>query len=233
MDASFMFACKTPGGLQPYLDRQAINQGALENWGLELFWLDDPVEVFFLHIQGSARLKLDDGTMARVSYAAKTGHPYTAIGKTLIDNGALDRGGVSMDSIKTWLANNPEKMGEVMETNASYIFFQEVSHPDPEAGPVAAAGVPLTPGRSLAVDHRIHTFGTPVFVKTKMPRSRDTRPHCRLMIAQDTGSAIVGPARGDIFVGSGENAGKIAGAIADNACFTLLVPRSKTARPGS
>ncbi|MCF6321089.1 MAG: MltA domain-containing protein [Rhizobiaceae bacterium] len=224
MDEYFAFGRKTPGGIVEYYDRAHIGQGALDNKGLELFWLESPVDVFFIHIQGSARLLLDDNSSQRVSYAAKSGHPYTPIGKILIDKGELKIKDVTMQSIRKWLNDNPSKSDELMSHNRSYIFFKTTSAPDAHFGPIAAAGVPLTQNRSLAVDHKQHTFGTPIWVETDSPINSDKKPLSRLMIAQDTGSAIVGPQRGDYFCGSGDSAGEVAGRIKHAASMTLLVP---------
>lgn len=229
IDPYFMFAREKGGKLFPFYDRHEINSGVLDGRGLEIFWLKDPVDCFFLHIQGSARLALPDGTIQRVSYAAKTGHPFTAIGKYLVTIGAIALEDVTMGSIDQWLRDNPGRMMEVMEQNQSYIFFQETNQPDGDLGPVAAAGVALTSGCSLAVDHKLHTFGTPIFISSSHSIPGENRPISRLMIAQDTGSAIVGPARGDIFVGSGKRAGDIAGAIKFDAEFIALLPHDQAA----
>lgn len=227
MDPYFMFARENGGSLIPYYDRHEINSGALDGRGLEMFWLKDPVDCFFLHIQGSARLSLPDGTVKRVSYTAKTGHPFTAIGKTLVTIGEIALKDVTMGSIEQWLRENPGRMMEVMEQNQSYIFFQETHQPDPGLGPIAAAGVALTPGSSLAIDHKLHTFGTPIFVSSDQAMPGEKLPISRLMIAQDTGSAIVGPARGDIYVGSGIDAGQIAGSVKFGTEFIALLPRDQ------
>ena len=231
MDPYFMFARKEGDKLLPYHDRHAINQGVLDERGLEIFWLKDPVDCFFLHIQGSARLVLQNGTIQRISYAAKSGHPFTAIGKHLVTIGEIVLEDVTMSSIEKWLRDNPGRMMEVMEQNQSYIFFQETDQPDSLSdlglGPIAAAGVALTAGSSLAIDHKLHTFGTPIFVSSSHPIPGDAHPISRLMIAQDTGSAIVGPARGDIFIGSGMSAGEIAGSIKFAAEFIVLLPRNQ------
>ena len=228
MAPDFFFARKTASGLTEYHDRAAIEDGALDGLGLELFWCKSRIELFFVQIQGSARLCLPDGSLERISYDGKTGHPFTAIGRLLIERGELVAETVSMQKIRAWLETHPNEAPALMQENRSYIFFQTVDHPKPELGPVAAAGVPLTPMRSLAVDHRLHTFGTPVFVETAKPLPSHEAPFASLMIAQDTGSAIVGPARGDLFIGSGIKAGEIAGAIKHSARFTVLLPR-----PGS
>lgn len=214
-------------GYQAFPDRQSIMTGALEGQGLELAYLADPVDVFFIHIQGSARLAMTDGSVQRINFAGKSGHAYTPIGRTLVQQGAMELEDVTMDSLRGWLqAAQPEERQSVLATNRSYIFFTLNEDDAPDTGPTAAAGVPLTPGRSLAVDRHLHTFGTPVFVTSDDALPGDSEPLNRLMIAQDTGSAIVGPARGDIFVGSGDEAGRIAGQVNQPVSFTILVPRA-------
>jgi membrane-bound lytic murein transglycosylase A len=222
LDASFRFARATSAGLIEHPDRGAIMAGALAGRGLELVYLRDPIDAFFVHVQGAARIRLTDGTSMRVTYAAKSGHPYTAIGKVLIEMGALKPGRVTMAAIRAWLAAHPLEAAGVMAKNRSFIFFREAPVADDTAGPIAAAKVPLTAGRSLAVDRLIHTFHAPVFIETTLPDGSAWR---RLMIAQDTGSAIVGPARGDIFFGSGDAAGEIAGAMQRRGRFFVLMPR--------
>lgn len=216
----------TDRGFQAFPDRGAIMAGALEGQGLELVYLEDPVDAFFIHIQGSARLAMTDGSLQRVNFAGKSGHRYTPIGRTLVDRGAMALEDVTMDSLRAWLqAASQEDRDAVLATNRSFIFFSIAEDFDPDAGPVAAAGVPLTPGRSLAVDRHLHTFGTPVFITSDVALPQSDEPLNRLMIAQDTGSAIVGPSRGDIFIGSGEEAGRIAGAVNQPVRYTLLVPK--------
>jgi membrane-bound lytic murein transglycosylase A len=224
MDPSFMFARRTTGGFAEYFDRPAIEAGALSGQGLELAWIESPVDGFFIHIQGSARLLMPEGEVWRISYAAKSGHPFTPIGAWLVANGQLTREEVTMDSIRQWLLADPVRARELMNRNRSFIFFQRTVQENPDLGPVAAAGVALTPGRSLAIDHRLHTFSTPIFVKTRENLPQQSAQFRRLMIAQDTGSAIIGPARGDIFIGSGREAGSVAGAIKHAADFVLLMP---------
>jgi len=215
------FARATPAGLAEYFDRREIEAGALAGRDLELVWLADPIDAFFIHIQGSARVSLPDGQVMRVTFDGKSGQPYTPIGRVLIDRGALAAADVTMATIRSWLAAHPDEAPAVMAANRSFIFFREAAVDDPQLGPVAAAGVPLTPGRSLAVDRTLHTFGSPVWVETSAPDG----PFRRLMFAEDTGSAIVGAARGDIFFGSGEGAAAIAGAMKSKGRFVLFVPR--------
>ncbi len=224
LDHSYAFGRQTGGGIVEYFDRGQIEKGALAGRNLELFWLEDPVDVFFVHIQGSARLTLEDGSRVRLSYAAKTGHPYTAIGKILVERGEMRLDAVDMQSIRRWIMDNPARCTELLACNRSYIFFKQTRQQQPETGPVAAAGVALTAGRSLAVDRKLHTFGTPFWVETKQNFVYDCKPFSKLLIAQDTGSAIIGPERGDLFVGTGENAGNIAGRLKLPASMTVLVP---------
>lgn len=213
---------RADGTVGPYPDRAAITNGWLEGRDLEIAYVEDPVDVFFAHIQGAARLKFADGATARISYAGKSGHPFTAIGRLLIERGEIAPAEIGMASIRRWLARDPKRGQDLMNENRSYIFFRETVDEDPLDGPVAAAKVPLTAGRSIAVDRLLHTFGTPVFVRAD---SVNGEPWARLMVAQDTGSAIVGPARGDLFMGSGEDAGALAGNVRSAADFYLLVPK--------
>jgi membrane-bound lytic murein transglycosylase A len=233
MDASYVFGRLMSGGVEPYLDRQAIDQGGLHGQGLEIAWAKSKVDVFFVHVQGAARLRYRDGRMGRITYSAKAGHPFSAIGRLLIDLGEITRADISMQSIRTWLALHPDRVDEILWHNRSYIFFQEMPPADAETGPVAAAKVPLIAGRSLAVDRMIHTFGFPFFVRSEGLRHLDQgKPFQRLMLALDTGSAIVGPARGDIFTGSGDAAGELAGTVRNDADFTILIPNKAAARFG-
>ncbi len=215
----------TDTGFEAFPDREAIMGGALDGQGLELVYLKSSIDVFFIHIQGSARLAMTDGSVQRVNFAGKSGHAYTPIGRTLIERGDMALEDITMDRLRAWLASaSPQDRDAVLATNRSYIFFAMQSDFDPTVGPVAAAGVPLTPGRSLAIDRHLHTFGTPIFVESGVPLPGDDTPLNRLMIAQDTGSAIVGPARGDIFIGSGDEAGSVAGAVNQAVSFVLLMP---------
>ncbi len=226
LDPSFRFARKAAQGYAEHPDRAAIMAGALTGRGLELVWLADPVDAFFIHIQGAARIRLlPEGSTLRVTYAAKSGHPYTPIGRALIEAGALTREQATMDGIRAWLAAHPDEAGAVMAKNRSFIFFREAPVADETLGPIAAAKVPLVAGRSLAVDRTLHSFHAPVWIETRLPGGT---PFHRLMIAHDTGSAIVGPARGDIFFGSGHAAGAVAGAMRAAGRFVLLKPRGRS-----
>ncbi len=217
---------RVDGRLIEYFDRSAIEQGALAGRGLELAWVADPVDAFFIHVQGAARLEFDDGTTSRITYAAKSGHRFTGPGRVLIELGELAPEAVTMQSIRAWFRDHPERVDEILWRNRSYIFFREAPVEDESLGPIAAAKVPLTAGHSLAVDRLIHTFGTPVYVVAPELNALGPAPFRRLMIAQDTGSAIVGMARGDVFTGSGSEAGEQAGVIKHRADFYVLVPRS-------
>ncbi|GGD01997.1 murein transglycosylase A [Aureimonas glaciei] len=224
LDASFRFARRDAAGrLDEYPDRGQIEAGYLAGRGLEIAWLDSPVDAFFIHIQGSARLRLDDGRRLRVTYAAKTGHAFTAIGRLLVEEGELTLVEADMDGIRAWLAAHPTRLRGLLDRNRSFIFFREAAVEDETLGPVAAAKVPLTPMASIAVDRLLHTFGTPFFIDAPALTLAGA-PFRRLMIAQDTGSAILGPARADIFVGSGEAAGREAGRVRHPGNFFLLLP---------
>lgn len=225
MDSYLAFARRTDAGPMEYHDRKTIEQGALAGRGLEIAWLESKVDAFFIHVQGAARLEMTDGTTRRVTYAAKSGQRFTGIGKVLADLGEMPPAEVTMQSIRAWLAKNPARVDEILWKNRSYIFFREAAVDDPVLGPVAAAKVPLTPGRSIAVDRLLHTFGTPFYIDAPSLTAFGGNGFRRLMIAQDTGSAIVGAARGDLFAGSGEAAGEIAGVVRNAADFYALLPR--------
>ncbi|WP_028747218.1 murein transglycosylase A [Rhizobium mesoamericanum] len=228
---SYAFGRRSEGGIEAYPDRRAIDEGFLAGRGLEIAWAKSKIEVFFVHVQGAARLRYPDGTIGRITYAAKAGHSFSAIGKLLIERGEIDRSEISMQTIRQWLGSHPGQVDEVLWHNRSYIFFREVPTTDLNAGPTAAAKVPLIAGRSLAVDRLIHTFGFPFFVRSEnLVHLDEGRPFARLMLALDTGSAIVGPARGDIFTGSGDQAGELAGTVRHDADFVILLPNAAATR---
>ncbi len=224
LDPYLAFGRATASGIVPCFDRGEIERGALAGRGLEIAWLESKVDAFFVHVQGAARLAMTDGALRRVTYAAKSGQRFTGPGRVLIDLGEIAPEAVTMQSIRGWFAANPHRIDEILWQNRSYIFFREAAVDDPALGPVAAAKVPLTPGRSLAVDRLLHTFGTPFYIDAPTLTAFGGAGFRRLMIAQDTGSAIVGPARGDLFAGSGDAAGEIAGGIKHPARFFMLVP---------
>ncbi|GLQ80645.1 transglycosylase [Mesorhizobium huakuii] len=226
MDPYLAFARRTEGGLAEYFDRGAIERGVLEGQGLEIAWLADKVDAFFIHVQGAARLAMTDGRLRRVTYAAKSGQRFTGPGKVLSELGEIPLAEVTMQSIRAWFKAHPRRIDEILWRNRSYIFFREADVEDAALGPIAAAKVPLTPGRSVAVDRLLHTFGTPFYIDAPTLTAFDAKPFRRLMIAQDTGSAITGPARGDLFAGSGDAAGEIAGVVRNAADFYALVPRA-------
>jgi membrane-bound lytic murein transglycosylase A len=209
----------------PYHDRGAIEDGALDGQRLEICWLKDPFEALSISIQGSARVILEDGTTLRVNYDAHNGYPYTAVGRVLIERNHIPREEMSMQRIREWMSLNPTEGREVRHTNRSYVFFR-ITGLSNEGEPVGAQGVPLTPLRSIAVD-KIHVYGTPFFIAAGLPidSARPTSSFRRLMIAQDTGSAIVGPARADLYWGAGSDAGRIAGRIRHPGRFVMLLPR--------
>ena len=224
-DPDMRFARRRARGVVPYFDRAAIEEGALAGRGLELAWLADPVDAFFIHVQGSARLRLSDGRTLRIGFDGKSGHAYTSIGRVAVQRGILSREAADKDGLETWLKRHPEEGRALMRENRSFIFFRATGQSEAE-GPIGAAGVPLIAGRSLAVDRTLHTFHTPLWVDApELPDPEQPgRRFRRLMIAHDTGSAIVGPARGDIFVGSGAAAGSIAGRIRHDATMVALLP---------
>lgn len=210
------------GTLQPLEPRAEIMAGALKTERLELVYVDDPIDAFFLHIQGSGRVRLDDGRVIRVGYAGQNGHPYVAIGKNLVKSGAIRREDISMQSIRAWLDANPAERDAAMNANPSYIFFRTLENVEPDLGPPGAQNVPLTPRRSLAVDPDFHALGVPVWLDSVTP---DGEALQRLMIAQDTGGAIRGPVRGDVFWGFGEQAAQTAGRMNSDGRMFILLPR--------
>jgi membrane-bound lytic murein transglycosylase A len=220
-------AGKVEGGrLIPYAARAQIDKEGVPRARI-LFYGNDPVTVFFLHIQGSGRVRFDDGSLARVSYAAQNGHIYTPIGRTLKLRGVLKSGEITMQGIGAWLRANPSAARQVMATDASYVFFKEEPIGDPALGAKGAEGVALTPGASLAVDTRLHALGVPVFVSTTLP---DAKPLRGLLVAQDIGGAIRGPVRGDIFFGFGAEAERLAGAMNQTGRLYALLPKPVAAR---
>lgn len=225
MDPYLAFARDNPAGPIEYHDRPAIDAGILNDRGLELAWVEDKVDLFFAQVQGSARLAMTDGATRRISYAAKSGQRFTGIGRVLADMGEIPLEKVTMQSIRAWLKANPGRVDEILHHNRSYVFFKWAEVDDHSLGPIAAAKVPLTPGRSMAVDRLLHTFGTPFYINAPALTAFEGKPFRRLMIAQDTGSAIVGPARGDLFAGSGDAAGEVAGVVKAAADFYALLPR--------
>lgn len=211
----------------PYYERAEIENGALVGKGLEICWLKDPSEAFSIQIQGSARVRLEDGVTLRLNYDGHNGHPYTPIGRLLIDRGIIPREQMTAQRLREWMNGNPEEAKELRRANKSFVFFRvaELGEQDEAIG---AQGISLTAGRSIAADRKLHGYGTPFWIDAELPLNGDTskEPFRRLMIAQDTGSAIVGPARADVYFGAGKDAGRVAGRIRHPAKFAMLMPRS-------
>lgn len=205
----------------PYFSRSEIEAGAAPMRGKELVWVDDAVELFFLQIQGSGRVRLDNGETVRIGYADQNGHPYRSIGKWLIEKGELTLDKASMQGIKDWGRRNPERLPELLNANPSYVFFREL--PNHLSGPLGALGVPLTAERSIAIDPRGTPLGAPVWLATTRPNSSETLN--RLMLAQDTGGAIRGNVRADFFWGFGDEAGRQAGGMKQKGRMWVLLPR--------
>ena len=218
-------ARKTSLGLEPFPTREDIHKGALQGRDLEILYLSDVVDLFFLQIQGSGRIKLTDGSDVRIGYDGRNGYPYTSIGKIMIARQIIPDSGMSMDAVKDWLRNNGEQASQIMWQNKSYIFFRELKTREGSQGPLGAMSVSLTPGRSLAVDTCYHKLGMPIYVVAPDMRHHGENGFKRLMIAQDVGSAIKGAERGDIYWGSGLPAGRVAGITMAKGSYFVLVPK--------
>jgi membrane-bound lytic murein transglycosylase len=217
------------GELVPYYDRGQILDGALDGQRLEICWIKDQTEHLVIQIQGSARVRLEDGAVLRINYDSHNGYPYVPVGRILIERNIIPRDEMSMQRIREWMRGDPQGAEEVRRQNRSFVFFRIVGLSDgsDEREAVGAQGVPLTAERSIAVDRSLHVYGTPFFIQAALPaeNERRTASFDRLMIAQDTGSAIVGPARADIYWGAGERAGQLAGRLRHPGSFAMLVPR--------
>ncbi|MEQ8604921.1 MAG: MltA domain-containing protein [Marivibrio sp.] len=214
------------GRFVPYPDRGAIEGGLLDGRDLELLWIDDPVDVFLLQVQGSGRVILPDGEVVRVGFAAHNGRPYRSIGRVLIERGALAPHAASWDGIRGWIEDNPEAASALFAENPRFVFFRLLEGED---GPIGAQGVALTPERSLAVDRRYVPLGAPVWLDATMPGDTDA-PLRRLMVAQDAGGAINGPVRGDFFWGYGDAALAMAGKMKSRGRYFLLLPKASADR---
>jgi len=204
----------------PYWSRAELAQQEEQLAGKALFWVADPIELFFLQVQGSGRVDLSDGSRVRVGYADQNGHPYTSIGRWLVEKGELKLEQASMQGIQAWARANPKRLNDMLNTNPSFVFFRVL--PDTGGGPLGALGVPLTPGRSIAVDPRAVPLGAPVFLATTFPNS--DKPLRRLVLAQDTGGAIKGAVRADFFWGFGVEAGALAGRMRQRGEMWTLLP---------
>ncbi len=212
----------TGNKLVPYYGRGDIEAGQPSLAGREILWVDDAIALFFLHIQGSGRVILDSGEARRLAYAEQNGHPYRAIGKALVEGGDLQKEEVSLQSIRAWLQGNPSKAAQLMQSNPSYVFFEE--QPDSTDGPKGSQGVALTAGHSIAVDPRSIPLGAPVYIEATWPRGG--LPLNRLAIAQDTGGAIRGAVRADLFLGPGPEAEEAAGRMRQPLRAWVLLPKS-------
>jgi len=211
--------------LVPYYDRAAIEAGALDGQKLEICWLRDPFDLLTIQIEGSARVILEDGTPLRINYDSHNGYPFTSLSHALMQRKLIPREEMSPQRIREWMAAHPDEAAKVRAANRSYMFFR-ITGLSNEGEPVGAQGVPLTPGRSIAID-RLHEYGTPFFIEANLPIeiAKPVAPFRRLMIAQDTGSAIVGPARADLYWGAGDDAARVAGRIRHPGRFVMLLPR--------
>ncbi len=205
----------------PYDDRSTIDQKGLGKQSDVLVWVDSDIDAFFLHIQGSGRVVLDDGRVIRLGYDGHNGHIYYPIGRYLVETGAIKRDKISMQTIMTWLRENPDVAQMLMHKNPSYIFFKQLNHNSILGG----AGVPLTGGRSLAIDRRFIPYGVPIWIDIVHPEAKDMRLQ-RLVMTQDTGGAIRGPIRGDLFWGAGPAAEKVAGEMKSKGGYFILLPKS-------
>jgi len=218
--------------LVPYFTRAQIDADGLPHAPVFLY-ADDPVQVFFLHIQGSGRARLENGTLVRLAYAGQNGRRYTPVGRTLIAQGAIDRAGMSMQAIRDWLRTHPGAARSAMESDQSFVFFRTAPLGDPSLGSPGSEGVALTPEASLAIDEQVHPLGAPFFVAASAPDAdptRPARPLDRLFVAQDTGGAIVGAARADVFWGFGHDAESIAGRMKTTGRLYVLLPKAVAAR---
>ncbi|MFZ1470913.1 MAG: MltA domain-containing protein [Paracoccaceae bacterium] len=204
---------------QQYLPRSAIDAGAMAGRGLEIAWLDDPIDVYFLQVQGSGRLRMTDGHVLRIGYGGKNGHAYRSIGKELVRRGTFTADQVSAQVIRAWVRRNPGPGQDLMNHNPSYVFFRKLPDLAADKGPIGAMGRSITTMRSVAIDPAFTPLGAPVWVE-----KAGKRPFSRLMIAQDTGGAIKGPQRADIFYGTGAQAGEDAGTVKDGGRLILLLP---------
>ena len=224
--------------LVPYYDRGEILDGALDGKHLEICWIKNQSDALTIQIEGSARVRLEDGTILRINYDAHNGYPFVPISRILIERKIIPREQMSVERIHEWMRANPQSAEEVLRQNRSFVFFRivglsderepkDAQDPQHDREAVGAQGVPLTPGRSIAVDSALHVYGTPFFIHADLPLTDEKRRinFERLMIAQDTGSAIIGPARADIFWGAGDRAGQLAGHVHHPGNFALLVPR--------
>jgi membrane-bound lytic murein transglycosylase A len=218
---------RTPTGkLVPYYDRGEIEDGALDGRHLEICWLRTAAEALSIQMEGSGRIRLEDGSILRINYDAHNGYSYVPIGRVLIERHLLQREEGSTQRVRQWMHDNPEGAREVRRQNRQVVFFRIVGLDD-DTETIGGQGVPLSPGRSIAVDKALHVYGTPFFIEADLPLASPVSPSPfrRIMVAQDTGSAIVGPARADLYFGAGIEAGQVADRIRQDGRFTMLLPR--------
>jgi peptidoglycan lytic transglycosylase A len=214
------------GELVPYYDRGEILDGALDGQHLEICWIKDPADALVIQIEGSARVRLEDGTILRINYDAHNGYPFVPISRILMERDIIPRQEMSQEHIREWIRSNPENAEALWRQNRSFVFFRIVGLSD-EREAVGAQGIALTPGRSIAIDGTLHVYGTPFFLQAgpSLTTGNQSVRFDRLMIAQDTGSAIGGPVRADVFWGAGKEAGRLASGLHHRVTFTMLVPR--------
>lgn len=229
LDPALTSARRTATGLTPYPDRTEIETGALDGRDLEILWMRDPVDRFVLQVQGSGRIRLPDGRVTRLVYAGRNGHPYTSLGRALSERENIPPAEMTMDRLIARLKADSDFARDLIRLNRSFVFYQRRDDLPADQGPIGGAGLPLTPLRSIAIDRAVWPYGLPVWIDATIPDGKGGDEHlARLMIAQDTGSAILGPARLDLFVGSGPEAGHRAGLIRHPVAFTVLWPRKAT-----
>jgi len=223
---------KVQGKPAGYFTRREIEEGALHGRGLEIVWLKSWADAFFIHVQGSGRIRFADGTTMRLAYGAKTGQPYTGIGGLLVKRGVLTKDNMSMQALRKWMKDHPDSARELMWENKSFVFFREVKVDDPALGAPGAQKVSLTPLRSLAIDRSLWMFGTPVWLDANVPSgpSGEMQAFRHLMVAQDTGTAIKGYVRGDVYWGWGDRAALVAGHMKSPGSMIVLLPKKLAAR---
>lgn len=219
------------GTLVPYPDRAEIYAGALRDKAAVLLWVRDKIELFMMQVQGSAKVRLPGGQLGRLVYAGRNGRPYSSIGRELVESGAIRSEDMSLATLKAWVREAGQEEGQagrdLLEKNASYVFFKLERYASPDDEPIGGQGVPLSRLRSIATDRTIWAYGLPFWIHAELPwQGSEPSTFARMMISQDTGSAILGPARADIFFGSGDEAGARAGDIRHKADIFVLLPRS-------
>jgi membrane-bound lytic murein transglycosylase A len=225
LDPELSAARRTASGLEPYPDRAAIEDGTLGASAKALAWLD-PIDAYFAHVQGSVRVRLKNGQVRRFAYAGRNGRPYRSLGKMVVEETGLPPAQLTAPQLIAWLRANPADARRLMRENPSYIFFRPASELDPAEGPLGGSSVQLVPGRSIAIDRTLWPYGLPFWIDATLPGPGNKDEHFRrLTIAQDTGSAIRGPARADIFVGMGPAAGERAGLFRHAGSFVVLLPK--------